>query len=904
MIDPAPTPAKSAPAAGARDAAGDFCAVFALAADGRITAANASAQTFWQTGDGEMIGEAFVSLFAFEVVSAEPDFLQTQWDVVLAGALEKTINLAAQPREGAPQAVRVRIEATRGTAGGVYFATVRLPLTRSAEPDDIVAGARALDDSGAVGFFELDWTASRARFSPAWHKGLGYAAGEIPETPAVWAALIHPEDSAASPGHASRRARPGPRPFTGEFRLRHQRGHWVWVHCAGVQSVAESGALEKFVGVQFDITDRRELEDALAANDARLQDLSGNGPLAACELDFAHGVFWFSPAWEKLLGYAEGELAPEAASFASALVASEPSEDGLPPDEAADGAAAWLLARAPGESAFIEAIHLRAKDGRAVPVIFGAHRTLSRKRELLRAVAFACPLPAGTREAGALPAALTHEALTAVGEGVIVCDARGKILFANPNAARLLGADLVSLAGRPVSEVLRLVHRDTGRPGDDPVERALNADRPPALNAEHALAPASAGARATPIVWTARAAHDATGRALGVAIVFRNPDEMSLTPDERVRANRFESLGHQAGAIAHDFNNLLTTILGAVSLAKDNRDYSALGDAEQAIDNAKGLTKQLLTFAKGGSTVQTVCAPKALLDDALKIAAAGSAAEITLHVAEGIDPVLVDRAQLLQVFQNLVINALQAMPPPPHQPRLDLRARSLALADQQVPGLAAGGYVEFEIRDNGSGIAPHHLAKIFDPFFTTKKHGTGLGLATVLAIVRRHGGQIGLDSQVGVGTAFTVYLPRATDPVETAARSAPSLRFGTGRILLMDDDPKISELTAAMLGSLDYKYDLARNGTEAIALYQRYLNIGRPYDAVILDLTVIGGMGGEECFNALRKLDPEVRAIVASGYDHDDYVRKFMEQGFCGYLTKPYRVADLGKILKTVLGGN
>jgi signal transduction histidine kinase/CheY-like chemotaxis protein len=448
------------------------------------------------------------------------------------------------------------------------------------------------------------------------------------------------------------------------------------------------------------------------------------------------------------------------------------------------------------------------------------------------------------------------------------------------------------------------VHRETGRPGDDPVERALATDRPLALIAEHALAPAVAGAPAVPVVWTARAAHDAGGRAQGVALVFRNPAEMSLTPDELARANRFEALGQLAGAIAHDFNNLLTTILGAVSLARDNRNYAALGDAEQAIDAAKGLTRQLLAFAKGGAAARTVCAAPALLDDALKIAAAGSPAEISLHAAPEVDPVQVDRAQLLQVFQNLIINALQAMPPSPHRPRLHLAARNAALAEGQVPGLAAGAYVEFEIRDNGSGIAPAHLAKIFDPFFTTKKHGTGLGLATVLAIVRRHGGQIGLDSQPGVGTAFTVYLPRATAPVETAARRAATLRYGTGRILLMDDDPKISALTVAMLDSLDYKCDLARDGAEAIALYQRYLNIGRPYDAVLLDLTVVGGMGGEECFGVLRKLDPDVRAIVSSGYDHEDYARRFLDLGFCGYLAKPYRIAELGKILKTVLGGN
>jgi len=146
------------------------------------------------------------------------------------------------------------------------------------------------------------------------------------------------------------------------------------------------------------------------------------------------------------------------------------------------------------------------------------------------------------------------------------------------------------------------------------------------------------------------------------------------------------------------------------------------------------------------------------------------------------------------------------------------------------------------------GIKPEYLEKIWDPFFTTKKHGTGLGLATVRSIVQKHGGVIGVDSTLGIGTVFTIYLPHADRPVDVQARKAASLRFGTGRVLFMDDDEKISALTATMLTSLEYKYDLAANGEEAITLYKRYLNIGRPYDAVVMDLTVIGGMGGEECF--------------------------------------------------------
>jgi signal transduction histidine kinase/CheY-like chemotaxis protein len=462
--------------------------------------------------------------------------------------------------------------------------------------------------------------------------------------------------------------------------------------------------------------------------------------------------------------------------------------------------------------------------------------------------------------------------------------------------------ELPAILGHSAGDVFRLVNRQTGRPSYDAVDSALSTPQPLPLLKDDALAHVGDGQPATPIVWTARAAFDTDGKPHGVAIIFRNPEEMNLTPDELIKANRFESLGLLAGGIAHDFNNLLTTILGAISLSRDNRDYSTLGDAEKACMTAKGLTKQLLAFAKGGAGTQTVCSAKEILEDSILIAAAASMAEVTLKVADRTHPVLIDRAQMLQVFQNLIVNAVQAMPPPPHKARVQIRASNVTFAPDQVPSLPGGEYVEFEVRDNGSGIKPEHVVKIFDPFFTTKKHGTGLGLATVLSIVRRHGGQIGLDTKVGVGTAFTVYLPKAEQPVESQARRAASLRFGTGRILFMDDDPNIATLTGRMLDSLDYKYDLTKDGEEAIALYKRYLNIGRPYDAVIMDLTVVGAMGGEECFAELRKMDPDVRAIIASGYDNDDIARKFLEKGFCGYLTKPYRVTDLGKVLKTVLG--
>lgn len=895
MNDPVSTSTTVTTPAGARAHRAGICAVLLLDEKGRITATNSSARQLWQTGEHDLGGEHLVSLFAFDVVSNDPEFIQAQWEVLVASAVERATTLSAQPREGTPFEVCVRLEKTAGGTGG-YVAMVQpaVPAAGGDAPATTdAAGFQLLAEKSQAGFFDLELQAGRCSFSPAWKKILGYAAAELPDTLETWRNLIHPDDSAASPEKVGRKAVAGPRPFNVEFRMKHQRGHWTWVQCLGVQLIGPGGQLERVVGLHLDITERKELEDTLTANDARLQDLAGAGPLAAFELDFAGNAFWYSPAWERLLGYEEAELAATAASFGCAL----------PAEEASAGVEEWLLARAPGQAQFVEPVRLQAKDGRPVPVLLGAQRTVSRRRELTRVVGFACPLPAdGIAAEGAVPAALSDEALGALAEGVVMVDPRGRIIFVNATAARLLQVSAPQVRGQPVGDVFRLVNHQTNRPADDPVGRALSADKPLPLISGDSLAPPVEGDAPTPIVWTARAVYGPDRKPCGVVIIFRNPDEMTLTPEELVKANRFEALGLLAGGIAHDFNNVLTTILGAVSLAKDNRDYSSLEDAEMACLTAKGLTKQLLTFAKGGAGTHVVATPKEILQDAIQIAAAASTAVVALEIAGGVEPVLVDRAQILQVFQNLIVNALQAMPPPPHQPRLQIRAANIVLADQQVPTLPAGEYVEFEVRDNGTGIKPEHVDKIFDSFFTTKKHGTGLGLATVLSIVRKHGGQIALDTQVGVGTAFTVYLPKATKPAEIQARKAPSLRFGTGRVLFMDDDAKISSLTATMLQSLDYKYDLAKNGEEAIVLYKRYLNIGRPYDAVIMDLTVVGGMGGEECFNELKKLDPEVRAIVASGYDNEDMARQFLDRGFCGYLTKPYRVTDLGKVLKAVLG--
>ncbi len=878
-----PTPSSSTPS------------VVALVLDptGHIVAAGASAHDFWGVAAPGLVGEPFVRFFQLEIVSHEPDWIEAQWAALRATAENRAAAFTARLSDGATREVLVRLEPAAGLTDRLLATVQTAPAAATASSPSVIDdhGAAFLAAHSSIGFFDLDLATGRVQYSPAWKKMLGYVDAELPDTHEAWLAQLHPDDSSAAPFSLGRKVVPSPRPFDVEFRLRHRLGHYVWVHCLGLQVVNEDHQLTRVIGLHIDITERKETEEASIAGDIRLQTLSDTGPLGAFELDFTAQAFWFSPAWKRLLGYAEDELPDAATTFPTVL----------PRADLESGLEAWLLNRAPGQSAFLEPVQLQRKDGSPAPFLLGGLRVLNRKRELLRFTGFICAQPAALADAaGSASTALTDEALAALAEAVLLTDPRGKILALNPAAVRLLQLPREQILGQPAGDVFRLVHRQSGQPADDACEQALAAESPLPLSSTHALAVGDGAP--VPIVWTARAVFDATGKVRGVVIVFRNPDEMSLTPEELVKANRFEALGLLAGGIAHDFNNLLTTILGAVSLAKDNRDYSALADAEQACLAAKGLTKQLLLFAKGGAGARTVAASPDILRDSVKIAAAASTAAIAVEAADDVWPVSVDRSQILQVFQNLIVNALQAMPPEPHRAQLQVRAANITLAADQIPPMPAGDYVEFEVRDNGAGIKPEHLEKIFDPFFTTKKHGTGLGLATVLSIVRKHGGQVSLDSTVGVGTAFTIFLPRADAAVEVQARKPASLRFGTGRVLFMDDDEKISSLTANMLTSLDYKFDMAKNGEEAITLYKRYLNIGRPYDVVIMDLTVIGGMGGEECFKALRELDPDVRAIVSSGYDNDDMARRYLDMGFCGYLTKPYRVTDLGKVLKAVLG--
>lgn len=385
--------------------------------------------------------------------------------------------------------------------------------------------------------------------------------------------------------------------------------------------------------------------------------------------------------------------------------------------------------------------------------------------------------------------------------------------------------------------------------------------------------------------------------------IFRDVTEKTRMAEELLKRQKLESIGLFAGGIAHDFNNLLTAILGNISLAKRHLDpyhqaYERLTETEKASRRAQHLTQQLLTFSRGGEPAKIATSAADLIRDAASFPVAGSNVRCVFELAGDLLPLEADPGQIGQVIQNIVLNAAQAMP---DGGTVTIRAGNVMAAADELPALPSGPYVRIDILDHGLGIPRENLGKIFDPYFTSKKNGSGLGLSVAYAIINKHGGQITVDSTVGQGTTFSVFLP-ATDkcPLYLRGREeAPP--FGKGRVLLMDDEKMIRDLTTAMLRHLGLEAATAGDGQEAITVYRQALEEGRPFDAVIMDLTIPGGMGGQEALERLRQIDPTVKAVVSSGYANDPIMANPEAHGFCGVIPKPFTIEQLSQALAAIL---
>ncbi|MGB6067036.1 MAG: ATP-binding protein [Desulfomonilaceae bacterium] len=392
------------------------------------------------------------------------------------------------------------------------------------------------------------------------------------------------------------------------------------------------------------------------------------------------------------------------------------------------------------------------------------------------------------------------------------------------------------------------------------------------------------------------------GQLIGLWWLKRDISEKRRIEEEILKAQKLESLGVLAGGIAHDFNNLLTAILGNISLGLTNSSLTETSNrrfeaAVKAAKRAQDLTHQLLTFSKGGAPVKSNSSVSQLLRECANFVLSGSAVRCECHVPENLWSVEMDEGQISQVVNNLVINAFDAMP---HGGSVLIRAKNIHVAKDQGYPLKEGKYVRVSVADQGEGIPPENMSKIFDPYFTTKKTGTGLGLATSYSIIKRHGGLLAVRSKVGVGTMFHFFLPAAgTQSLPTPTTLIEPVR-GQGRVLIMDDEEVIRELAGEIVRELGYEVALAKDGSEAVEIYKSAFHEGLRFDAVILDLTVPGGIGGVETLAKLRQLDPNVKVIVSSGYSDESIMSDYSIHGFEALLPKPYDAKRLSQVLTLV----
>ena len=400
---------------------------------------------------------------------------------------------------------------------------------------------------------------------------------------------------------------------------------------------------------------------------------------------------------------------------------------------------------------------------------------------------------------------------------------------------------------------------------------------------------------------------DNQGEVENIVILHTDITERKQAEEELLKARKLESIGILAGGIAHDFNNLLMAVSGNISLAKaliDSKEdvEECLNEMEKAAVRAQSLTQQLLTFSKGGAPVKEFANVIDIIKDTAAFTLRGSNVTCSFDFPKDLWLVNIDKGQFSQVIQNLVMNAIQAMP---NGGTIHIKGENITIGESDLKDyerLREGAFVKITFQDQGTGISEEDQQKIFDPYFTTKAKGSGLGLATTYSIMKNHGGMITVDSQIGSGAVFTLHLPFAAKENQSDPKTAPDvILMGDGRILLMDDEKIIRDVVGKMLRQIGYEVDFAVDGHEAIAKYNQTLQSGNPYDAVIMDLTIPGGMGGKEAIQRLLEINPRLKAIVSSGYSGDPILSNYQEYGFQGVITKPYQIEKIGKVLHDVL---
>ncbi len=778
-----------------------------------------------------------------------------------------------------------------------------------------------------AGIWEFNFVTGETFISDRWREIIGYPASDMMNARDEFWPRIHPDD-VGMVKQAMRDYLEGHRSsYRVEFRMRCKDGDYKWILSRGMALFDQAGKPQRLVGSHSDIDERKRAEESLRASEERYRVLFENSPVAIIEYDLrglrvwlddlkAGGVTDFDAYAdghpELLKGTLPGSVMVGVNRETLHLVGAGSKEEAvanigriLTPDMEK---VRRTLCRAlwDGRNAIEGEMRMNALDGMPRRVFYRWWvPSLGGKQSYAWTQVVLVDLTGIKRTEEALAAERERLAVTlrAMAEGVITTDMEGRVLFLNEAAGELTGWSEDAAIGRMLDDVCVLRHEKTRLPVATPAATAVSSHRVIDLPANTVLldrqgSPRVIEGRCAPI-------HNMQSQAIGAVLVLRDVTERARLEGEILRASKLESVGILAGGIAHDFNNLLTVVMGNITLATlDSQAMASAGrwlqDAERGVMRARDLTQQLLTFARGGEPVRSAVRLPEVVKEAANFALHGSKVRCEFAIEEGLWTAEVDKGQIGQVVQNLVINAVQAMP---EGGVMHIAMRNQHLADAAVPQLEEGNYLCITLSDTGEGIRPEHLARIFDPYFTTKHSGSGLGLATVYSIVRKHQGHIEVESEVGRGTRFRFWLPAVPDARPAAAEVAHAPDNLTGRVLFMDDEELIRAMADALLRRLGFEVTCVADGQEVLRVYAEALRTGLRFDLVIMDLTVPGGLGGQEAMIELHKLDPQVKGIVSSGYSSDPVMANYKTHGFSGRVAKPYRLTDFAKAIRSVLEG-
>ena len=649
--------------------------------------------------------------------------------------------------------------------------------------------------------------------------------------------------------------------------------------------------IQGMVCVASDITERKQAELALKVSESNYRELFKAEPDAIIITDAeTKRIVDVNPAAMDLYGYGYDEICglPAVALSADPQKSAEHIRQVLTEDSI------------DGTREIVQRLH-KCKDGAVFPVEI-AHGFYTRDgRKMI------CAIMRDIRKRKRIEDELAAEkerltiTLRSIGDGVISTDLHGKINSINKVAEALTGWKEEEAIGMPLTEVFHIVNEFTRNRCENPVRKVMKTGGIAGLannttliskdGAEYIIADSAA-----PIM-------NRQSEIIGAVLVFRDITEKRKMEEELVKVQKLESLGVLAGGIAHDFNNFLTAIIGNLSLAKldtapSARTLTSLNEMEKASLHAKDLTQQLLTFSKGGEPIKKLISLPKLVMDAATFSLRGSNVRCDFSIPQDLLPAEVDEGQISQVINNLILNATHAMP---DGGIIGISAANITLTANNKFSLPEGPYIQLSFTDHGVGIPQDHLLKIFDPYFTTKQKGSGLGLTVAYSIIDKHNGRLTVESELGKHTTFTIYLPASENPEIQTETEAQRLFVGKGKILVMDDEDFIRKVAVQMLNKMGYEVSVAKDGIEAIEMYRQAQLLKEPFDAVILDLTIPGGMGGKETIRKLKKLNPDVRALVSSGYSNDPIMSNFSDYGFQGVIKKPYRIQDMSDALRSVI---